>query len=68
MCSIDFLAPKAKQHTWLLNTLESLKIAYPEMKTENYPGLAYGKALCLRGLEEENSQVISTFYQSYVQY
>ncbi|KAK4691433.1 transcription factor 25, partial [Phenoliferia sp. Uapishka_3] len=53
---IDFLAPKAKQHTWFLSLLTSLPTAYPEMRIESYPGLAYAKALCLRGLEEESSE------------
>lgn len=55
--SIDFLAPKSGQNSWFLSTLDALKNAYPQMRLDNYPGLAYAKALCIRGLEEENSEV-----------
>ncbi|KAM0755682.1 DUF654-domain-containing protein [Meredithblackwellia eburnea MCA 4105] len=53
LCFIDFLAPKAKQNTWFLDLLVALPAAYPEMRIEAYPGLAYAKALCLRSMEEE---------------
>lgn len=55
--SVDFLAPKAKQNSWFLSMLEALSTAYPDMRIQSYPGLAYAKALCLRGLEEEASEV-----------
>lgn len=54
--SIDFLAPKSKQNDWFLSFLTKLPIAYPSINLESYPGLAYGKALCLRNIEEDKSQ------------
>jgi hypothetical protein len=56
-CSIDFLAPKARQGPWFLSLLDALHVAYPSMRVASYPGLAYAKALCLRGMEEDAGEV-----------
>lgn len=60
MCRLDFLAPKAGQHDWFLSLLDTVSTAYPEMRLSSYPGLAFAKALCLRGLEKDGAKTTDT--------
>ncbi|BGP54746.1 hypothetical protein JCM8202v2_002333 [Rhodotorula sphaerocarpa] len=53
LCWLDVLAPKAGQNDWLLRLVPALEKAYPEMCIRGYPGLAFGRALALRNLEQE---------------
>lgn len=54
---VDVLAPKAGQNDWLSRLVPALDKAYPEMRIQSYPGLAYAKALCLRNVEQERKSV-----------
>ncbi|GAA5855614.1 hypothetical protein JCM8547_001618 [Rhodosporidiobolus lusitaniae] len=52
MCWLDFLAPKASQNDWFFKLLNALDEAYPDMRVQNYPGVWFAKALCVRNQEE----------------
>ncbi|GAA5823581.1 hypothetical protein JCM11251_000686 [Rhodosporidiobolus azoricus] len=56
LCWLDFLAPKAGQQDWFFKLLPAIDTAYPAMRINNYPGMWFARALCIRNQEEEKKE------------
>lgn len=59
--SLDFTAPKARQYTWFIDFVDELPSmlangaheGLAHLQVDSFPGLHYGKALCMWHKEED---------------